>query len=156
MQTSILPIERLERALQTIPLTLAMRVEIRRYDGEHLILAAPLEPNVNDKGCAFGGSLASLMTLSGWGLIVLKLEEAQLDCDIYVQDSSIRYLAPLWSELKAQATIVGSWDAFINSLRARGRARLSVTCRATMEDGGDACTLDARFVAIVRNATDTP
>ena len=57
--------------LAEIPLARAMALRVAAYDGDSLALAAPLAPNVNDKGCAFGGSLASLMTLAGWGVIRL-------------------------------------------------------------------------------------
>ena len=136
--------------LDAIPLTRTMQIALRDYDGTALALAAPLAPNVNDKGCAFGGSLASLATLAGWGLIALKLKSLQIDCEIYVQDSTIRYLAPVWGELVARATLAEgeSWDEFLATLSARGRARLRVHCRVPLDDGKDACTLDARFVAI--------
>lgn len=148
----------LEQTLRKIPLAAAMQIAVRAYDGDRLVLAAPLAPNVNDKGCAFGGSLASLLTLAGWGLILLKLEAAHIECDIYVQDSSIRYLAPLWSDLRAHAAVAAdepSWGSFLATLAARGRARLRVACRAPAETGDDACTLDARFVAILRRPHDT-
>ena len=145
------------KALDEIPLTRAMQIVLRDYDGDRLSLSAPLAPNVNDKGCAFGGSLASLLTLAGWGLVVLKLKALGRDCDIYVQDSTIRYLAPLWTDLIAHAELAGgeTWDAFAATLGARGRARLRLTCRAPLVEGGDACTLDARFVAILRKAEAT-
>ena len=95
----------LEQTLRKIPLAAAMHISVRAYDGDRLVLAAPLAPNVNDKGCAFGGSLASLLTLAGWGLILLKLEAQRIDCDIYVQDSTIRYVAPLWGDLEAHAAV---------------------------------------------------
>ncbi len=41
-----------------------------------LTLAVPLAPNINDKGCAFGGSLTSLMTLASWGVVELALARA--------------------------------------------------------------------------------
>ena len=88
--------------LAAIPLTRTMQIALRDYDGDSLTLAAPLAPNVNDKGCAFGGSLASVATLAGWGLVALKLKSLQIDCEIYVQDSTIRYLAPVWGELVAR------------------------------------------------------
>ena len=52
--------------VREIPLARAMALTVAGYDGATLALAAPLAPNGNDKGCAFGGSLASLMTLAGW------------------------------------------------------------------------------------------
>jgi len=140
----------MDSLLERIPLTQTMQIELRDYDGETLALAAPLAPNVNDKGCAFGGSLASVATLAGWGLVALKLKALQIDCEIYVQDSTIRYLAPVWGEIVARAALAEgeSWDEFLAVLATRGRGRLRVECRVPLEDGKDACTLDARFVAI--------
>ncbi|MHB8447403.1 MAG: YiiD C-terminal domain-containing protein [Rudaea sp.] len=144
----------LERLLLSdIPLARAMQLRVRDGDGDCLIIAAPLAPNINDKGCAFGGSLVSLLTLAGWGLIVLKLRELDRECDVYVQDSDVRYLAPVWDDFAAQARLAEgeSWDAFAAVLAARGRARLGVDCRVTLADGADACTLQARFVAIAKS-----
>jgi thioesterase domain-containing protein len=138
--------------LADIPLARAMQLRVHAHDGDDLALAAPLAPNINDKGCAFGGSLVSLLTLAGWGLIVLKLAALDRDCDVFVQDSSVRYLAPVWTDFIAHARLAEgeSWNTFADTLTARGRARLRVTCRVALADGSDACTLVARFVAIVR------
>ncbi len=150
MSDAVSDLERL--LLAQIPLARAMELRIRDYDGDHLAIAAPLAPNINDKGCAFGGSLVSLLTLAGWGLIVLKLRELDRACDVYVQDSAVRYLAPVWDDFTAQARLAPgeSWDTFASALAARGRARLSVDCRVALADGADACTLQARFVAIAK------
>jgi thioesterase domain-containing protein len=142
-----------ERALLAdIPLTRAMQLRVHAHDGDELALAAPLAPNINDKGCAFGGSLVSLLTLAGWGLIVLKLGSLGRDCDVYVQDSSVRYLAPVWSDFIARARLAEgeTWTAFADTLANRGRARLRVACAVTLADDNDACTLEARFVAMLR------
>ncbi|MBS0516551.1 MAG: YiiD C-terminal domain-containing protein [Proteobacteria bacterium] len=140
----------LDSLLAAIPLARAMQIALRDCDGESLTLAAPLAPNVNDKGCAFGGSLAGLTTLAGWGLIALKLESLGLECEVYVQDSTIRYLTPVWGELVATAMLAEgeSWQTFLEALAARGRGRLRLACRVPLADGKDACTLDARFVAV--------
>ncbi|HTI95185.1 MAG TPA: YiiD C-terminal domain-containing protein [Rudaea sp.] len=136
--------------LAQIPLARAMQLRLRDYDGDHLTIAAPLAPNINDKGCAFGGSLVSLLTLAGWGLIVLKLRALGSACDVYVQDSAVRYLAPVWDDFTVQARLAEgeSWETFTAALAARSRARVSVDCRVPLADGADACTLQARFVAI--------
>ena len=138
--------------LSEIPMARAMALTLRDYDGTHLTIAAPLAPNINDKGCAFGGSLVSLMTLAGWSVVVLKLKELGRDCDVYVQDSTVRYLAPVWSDIVAIAQLAEdeTWDGFAQSLAQRGRARATVTCRVPLDDGRDACTMQARFVAIAR------
>ena len=138
--------------LADIPLARAMQLRAHSYEGDHLVLAAPLAPNINDKGCAFGGSLLSLLTLAGWGLIVLKLRELGRRCDVYVQDSDVRYLAPVWEDFIAQARLADgeSWHEFARALTARGRARLRVACQVPLSTGEPACTLHARFVAIAQ------
>jgi thioesterase domain-containing protein len=154
MNSTVLPAAAdFERSLLTdIPLARAMQLRVHAHDGDELALAAPLAPNINDKGCAFGGSLVSLLTLAGWGLIVLKLGELERDCDVYVQDSSVRYLAPVWSDFIARARLAEgeTWATFADTLASRGRARLRVACAVTLADASDACTLEARFVAIAR------
>jgi thioesterase domain-containing protein len=143
-----------QELLADIPLARAMRLRVAEWDGDRLRMTAPLMPNINDKGCAFGGSLASLTTLAGWGLIVLKLRALDRPCDIYVQDSTIRYLAPVWSDFAAESRLADgeSWDAFLAMLAERGRARLRVSCRVPLADGSDGVTFEARFVALVTKA----
>jgi thioesterase domain-containing protein len=136
--------------LADIPLTRAMALSVAACDGDTLTLAAPLAPNINDKGCAFGGSLASLMTLAGWGLVKLACDARGLACEIYVRDSAIRYLAPVWQDFHAVARLAEgeSFEAFFAALAQRGKGRLRVTCAVPLADGGEAATLDAHFVAL--------
>ncbi len=138
--------------LSDIPLARAMALRVAAHDGATLTLAAPLAPNINDKGCAFGGSLGSMMTLAGWGVIRLAVVARGLDCDIYVQDSTTRYLAPVWADFSATAQLADgeSFDAFFAMLATRGKARLRVECRVPLADGTVAATLSARFVALTR------
>jgi len=138
--------------LAAIPLARAMAMSVSGYDGDSLTLSAPLAPNINDKGCAFGGSLVSLMTLAGWGLVKLALDRQGRDCDIYVQDSDVRYLAPVWNGFDAVARLVDreSFLAMAEALTSRGRARTRVRCVVPLPDGSAAATLEARFVAIER------
>ncbi|HVV98577.1 MAG TPA: YiiD C-terminal domain-containing protein [Rhodanobacteraceae bacterium] len=138
--------------LDRIALARAMAIRVDAYDGDSLTMSAPLAPNVNDKGCAFGGSLVSLMTLAGWGLVKLALDRQQRDCDIYVQDSDVRYLAPVWGDFSATARLLDreSFAAMVEALTLRGRARTRVRCVVPLPDGSAAAMLEARFVAIAR------
>jgi len=120
----------LEEALQELreycrgmPPVAAMQVEVEGMRGDALRLTAPLSANVNDKGNAFGGSLTSLMTVAGWGLVTLKLRLAGLKAEVYVADSQIRYLAPLYGDLVAEAVFAEgqAWDLFVDTLVQRGR-----------------------------------
>jgi thioesterase domain-containing protein len=137
-----------------IPLARAMALELGHYDGERLTLRSPLGPNVNDKGCAFGGSLVSLMTLTGWGLVELALRQRGEDCDVYVGESTVRYLSPVWEDFQAEAipSEGTDWATFFDTLATRGRARIGIACQIPGEHGKPAAILEAQFVAKRRAA----
>jgi len=132
-----------------IPLAHAMDLRLLGYDDDCLRLAAPLGPNVNDKGCAFGGSLVSAMTLAGWALVELALQRRGEHCDVFVAESTVRYLQPVWSDFNSEARLPmeASWATFFATLAARGKARIEVACLVPGTDGQPAATLSARFVA---------
>lgn len=141
----------LQAKIASMPPAASLGFRAVSYDGQQLRLSAPLAANVNDKGCAFGGSLAGLLTLSAWGLVNLRLAEAGFaDAEIYVQDSTVRYLAPLYGELHAEARLLDppQWESFLASYRTRGRARATLLATAPLPDGSPATTLEGRFVAI--------
>lgn len=150
------PLEEVLQSLReycaSMPPVAAMQVDVAGYDGERLSLRAPLAANVNDKGTAFGGSLTSLMTLAGWGLVTLQLQLRGLSAEVYVADSAIRYLAPLRDDLLARARLGEGeeWDAFFATFAARGRARVQIEAEVTLPGGGVATALGGRFVAIAR------
>lgn len=135
--------------LDGIPLARAMAVSIDSFDGMRLVMTAPLLPNINDKACAFGGSIVALMTLTCWALVEAVLRERGEDCDVFVADSTVRYLDPIWDDLRAEATLApgAHWKGFFGMLKARGRARGDFTCVVPGADGKPLASLDARFVA---------
>jgi len=144
-------IERLDAKLQAMPPVRAMQLRALDYDGQRLRLAAPLAANVNDKGCAFGGSLASAMTLAAWGCASLALDAAGFaDAEVYVQDSQLRYLAPLYDDLVACAQLAPEqdWAGFIKSYRERGKARAQLVAEIRCADGRVAASFEGRFVAL--------
>ena len=136
--------------LDHIPLARAMDLRVAAGDGAVMALEAPLAPNINDKGCAFGGSLTCLMTLAGWSLLELALQHHGVHCDIYVADSEVRYLTPVWGDFRAEARLVAGtdWDGFLATLDARGKARVEAACEVRERGSAViAATLRARFVA---------
>ncbi len=140
----------LERYLrETIPIARAMDLRVADYDGHRLALSAPLAPNVNDKGCAFGGSIASLLTLAGWGLAMIKLGEAGLGADIYVQEVGTHYLAPIFDEMVGEAWAPdNTWLQFLDHLRDHGKARIGIDAEIASADGaGIAARQSGRYVA---------
>ena len=118
----------LERTLHDeIPLSKVMGIRVVNYNGTSLQLIAPLAPNINHKHTAFGGSLYSVAVLSGWGLLHLKLAEAQLHKHIVIQEAYIRYLLPVNQDMIAECSIDDAFfKKFLHTLQKHGRARLSL------------------------------
>jgi thioesterase domain-containing protein len=142
----------LDAHYQAMPPVAAMQVSIAGFDGARLRLRAPLARHVNDKGCAFGGSLASLMTLAGWGLLSLRLQEAGLAAEVFVADSSVQFRAPLHADLEAEAWLADPLprDALLAQWRERGRLQAFVDACVRLPDGGLAAQGHARYVAIAK------
>lgn len=145
----------LDAHYQGMPPVRALQLSIEGFDGDRLRLHAPLAANVNDKGCAFGGSLGSLMTLAAWGRVWLGLHAEGIEADIYVADSQLRYLAPLYDDLRAEAMLApdADWASFMAALRTRGRGRVDLVARVDLPSGLPATTFTARFAAIARPAS---
>lgn len=142
----------LEAELLAMPPVAALGLRVAFAADDGLCLRAPLAANVNDKGCAFGGSLTSLMTLAGWALIVRRLSAAGLDAEVYVAASEVRYRAPLYADLAAVAAPAEgeSWDAFLAALRDTGKARFAVAAHVPLPEGGVAAECLGRYVAMRR------
>lgn len=153
--------------LLAMPPVAALQPSLARDDDHQLVLSAPLVANINDKGCAFGGSLVSLMTLAGWSLVTLRLLRAGLDADVFVAESQVQYLKPLYQDLRATAWVpadaellslpsdgvadaADAWQALLDSLRERGRGRIRVHAEVTMDDGQAATRCQSRYAAILR------
>lgn len=133
-----------------IPLTQAMGVQVEGYDEAGLILTAPLAPNHNHLGTAFGGSLATLATLAGYTLLWLELGDRS--SHIVIQESKIRYRFPVRGELRANAPRVSAeaLATFLGDYQASGKARL--TLPITIVSAGRVCVeFQGTFVALQRS-----
>ena len=120
-----------------IPITRAMDVRVEDYDGERLVLVAPLEANVNHLGTAFGGSLNTLAVLSGYGLLWLEMQNTE--CHIVIRESSISYDRPVRVEIRAtcfrpETQVLAE---FKKTFDEKGKARIALT--ATIDDEGLMC-----------------
>lgn len=142
-------LRRLEAELLAMPPVAALGLRIADADGDRLCLHAPLAPNINDKGCAFGGSLSALMTLAGWSLLTLRLLRAGVDADVYVAESEVKYRAPLFEDLRAEARPAAEADlaTCIDAVARHGRGELQVDADIHCADGTLACRSRSRFVA---------
>jgi thioesterase domain-containing protein len=142
------PAQRIQDLLHNkIPITRAMGVRVEDYDGERLILSAPLDKNLNHLGTAFGGSLNALAVLSGYALLWLELEDQA--CHIVIRESSISYERPVKGDLRATCVRpeAAALAEFKRTFQQKGKARISLS--ATIEDEGiTAVRFHGTFVAL--------
>ncbi|MBL8251878.1 MAG: YiiD C-terminal domain-containing protein [Candidatus Competibacter sp.] len=111
-----------------VPLVRAMQARLERCDEAGLSMTAPLAPNINDKGIAFGGSLAAIASLTGWALTYITLREHGEAAEIVIVESALKFLRPVRGEIVTECARPEPAAAarFIDRLRQRGKARWTV------------------------------
>ena len=132
---------------EQIPLTQAMGVALESYDGMQLVVTAPLEPNHNHLGTAFGGSLSALATLTGYAMLWLQLGDR--NAHIVIRESTIRYKHPVRGILRA--ICLRPDDATLAEFRAtfadKGKAHIKLQVR--IEHANQICMeFEGDFVAL--------
>ncbi len=139
------------RILDEFPLARHIGIEVESAADDGVVLAAPFEPNANHNGTAFGGSQFSVAVLAGWAWTTRYLAVRQLAADAVIQESTIRYLAPVYGPLRAvlEAPRLEHIDRFRKMLRRAGRGR--VRLHIDVYDGATLATrLDGVFAATLR------
>lgn len=122
---------------QHIPITAHLGVKILSFDGQKVIISAPLESNKNLHGTAFGGSQAAIGILTGWSLIYLKLKQLGIKNDLVIQKSSYDFTKPVTSDFTATCQLPNASEVelFVKTLKEKGKARLTLTAEIETEKG---------------------
>lgn len=130
-----------------------MRVEIQAASGQQVRMLAPLGPNSNHEGTAFGGSISAIGLLAGWSLLWCRLHEQGIELmpRLVVSHSQTRYIRPVETDLLCTCQNL-DLDAWMTELRRAGRARQEIRAVITSQADPErvAATVDAMFVAINR------
>lgn len=131
-------------------------IVVERADDAGVVLSAPLVANANDKGTAFGGSLYCVAVLTGWAWVARYLEARRVAADAVIQESAIRYLAPVHGVLRASLTppAAPDVDKFCKMLERADRGRIRLNVRIHHEQTL-ACEFDGNFAA-TRYSTRRP
>jgi thioesterase domain-containing protein len=117
-----------------IPLCRAMAVEVLEASAAHVLLEAPLAPNINMHGTMFGGSAATLALLAAWSVMHLKLEEDGVAGQLVIHRTSTEYLLPITGLAQASARLdAAGWPGFLQTVQRRGRARFTVVSELVFE-----------------------
>ena len=138
-----------------IPITREIGIRVAHYDGEQLALAAPIERNINHKATVFAGSLNSVVTLAGWGMIWILLKELDIAGTIVIQDSASHYRRPVTQDFTAICRRPDSEQVnlFAHALREKGRARLEL--QATIHEHDIlVVSFQGRYVALLNSRND--
>jgi thioesterase domain-containing protein len=120
-------------------------IVVESADDAAVVLRAPLQANANYKGTAFGGSLYSVAVLTGWAWVTRYLAVRGLAADAVIQESSVRFLAPVEGELRAcsAAPSEAQIEKFRKMLQRAGRGRIRLRVEINYGD-----TLAALFEGV--------
>lgn len=131
----------LEKKLHTqIPLTKLMGLKVKNYDDEKLITTAPLDININDKGTAFGGSLATMTIISAWSICWLITKELGFDSNnIVVIKNEHSYKKPVTKDIVCH-TLKPSLEE-LNTLKEKLilKKSASIKIKSMIIEDGDIC-----------------
>lgn len=130
---------------EQIPLTAAMGLRIVHLDRDSVALEAPLAPNRNHKGGAFGGSIGTLALTAAWIMVHRRVRGRSPEPTVVVMEQSVEYLHSIDEDFQAKcfAPPEKAWNRFERSLERRGKGRIEL--EATVEAHGD---IAARFRGI--------
>ncbi|ABO25407.1 thioesterase domain-containing protein [Shewanella loihica] len=119
---------------QTIPVSAFMQIAPEAYQAQTLSVSAPLTPNINLHHTMFAGSIYTLMTLTGWGMMWLQQRLAGVEGDIVLGQADIRYLAPVGESPQARV----SWPETDLSVLGQGK-RAKVKLEVALYCGEQCC-----------------
>lgn len=131
---------------EKIPLTRAMAVSVESWEDGELVLTAPLEPNHNHLGTAFGGSLGAMAMLAGYALIWLELGDRA--CHVVISDNEMKFLTPVRGTIRARCHTPdkGVMSRFREQYERHGKARARLHV-AIEDESGEAVQFEGTYVA---------
>ena len=136
---------------EQIPLTRAMELRAVEATAQRLVLEAPLAPNKNHLGTAFGGSLHAVPLLACYGALWMVLRNAGIDGHVVVKRSNAHYRAPVTGTIRAACELpdAAAVTDFLADLRRNRKSRLELRAVVAGVNGKPAVEFDGSFVAVV-------
>ncbi len=122
---------------EQMPITRSLGARVELYAGDSVRLTAPLTPNLNHFGTAFGGSLSALAILSGWVLLHLQLRERGIANRLVIQRGVYDFAAPVDGDFTATSVLplAATWNRFLATLARHHAARVTVTTTVACASG---------------------
>lgn len=121
---------------RNIPISEALGVAVLEATTEQVRLTARLEPNLNHRATAFGGSVAAVAILAAWGLMRVRLDDVRPVPHLVIQRSAVDYLLPIEHDFEAvcRPPAAERWDRFHRAFSQRGRGRIDLHAEVTSGD----------------------
>lgn len=113
----------------SILLTHHMGISVKVCSLSNLVIQADFHLNKNHKSTAFGGSLATTLTLACWAWLTNYLDENQLQgFEVSVHRCHIEYIKPVLTDFDSVCEGASAEDlaSFQKTLLRKGRARLKL------------------------------
>lgn len=132
-----------------IPLSKAMGIEVQETDTEHVVLSAPLIPNINHHSTVFGGSASAVAILAAWALLYVRLRQAGIHGRLVILKNTMVYKRPIADKFVASSSMgdPSAWTKFQEVFRRKQRARISI--KVTIECNGEKVgEMNGEFVAL--------
>lgn len=131
-----------------VPLIGHMQLELAHWEAGKVVVEAPLAPNLNTHGTAFGGSLYCIASMAGWAIVHLTLMNAGFTPSVWIVKGDIAYARPVRGTLRAVATLSEqSQQDLVDQYRTHGKAKISVDI-VVQEEGIDCVKLTAIYAAV--------
>lgn len=136
---------------EQIPLSAAMDVHVEVASPARVLLSAPLAPNVNHRGTAFGGAISSLAILAGWSWLWVVLRERAVLPELVIRTSTIDFVRAIESEFAAELRPPSdeAFARFLRGLEDHGKGRIELSVEV-LGAGEVAARFVGTYVAIAR------
>jgi len=124
-----------------IPLLDAMQLSFVTYEHLSLTMEAPLAPNINNKGTAFGGSIASICLFGGWAVATLAFIDHDIhNTEIVVFRNEMTFERPARGLLSVNAYIKpDDFEACLARLRAGDPSRIRLDIHVDLFHDDERC-----------------
>ncbi|MDH5617698.1 MAG: thioesterase domain-containing protein [Gammaproteobacteria bacterium] len=132
-----------------IPLLTAMHLSFVDFDDLVLTMEAPLAPNINNKGTAFGGSIASICLFGGWAVSTLAFADNDIhNTEIVVYKNEMTFERPARGHLVVRARIKpDDFAACLARLQAQDPSRIRLDIDVDLFHDDERCaTMQGLYV----------
>lgn len=133
-----------------IPISAAMDTRVLEAGPEGVAIHAPLEPNINHRATAFGGSVSAVAILAGWALVHVLLRHHGSDARTVIQRSGVYFHLPVEQDFQARAVppTPTEWSRFTEALERWRKGRLHVRVEVSCA-GQVVGIMDGEYVAML-------